>query len=82
MSDHARERTDAATLLHASLSADLHAAQEEWLSVKEYAASRKVHEQTVYSAIRRKLFPYHVERIGKLIRIDVSRGSIEDRIAS
>jgi hypothetical protein len=55
---------------------------EQWLSVKEYAAIRRVHVQTVYSAIRRGKFQYDVDRIGGAIRICVSRESIKDRIAS
>jgi hypothetical protein len=55
---------------------------EQWLSVKEYAAIRRVHVQTVYSAIRRGKFQYAVDRIGGAIRICVSRESIRERIAS
>lgn len=57
-------------------------AESEWLTVKEFAFARRVHVQTVYSAIRRGLFPYHWERTGRTIRIDVSRASIAERKAS
>lgn len=55
---------------------------EDWLTVKEYAALHRVHEQTVYSAIRRGLIHHPIERIGRSIRIDVSRESISQRKAS
>ena len=56
--------------------------REEWLTVKEYAFARRVHVQTVYSAMRNGQFKYYFERVGRTIRIDVSRGSIRDRKAS
>jgi hypothetical protein len=70
-------RDDAHQVIH-------QADREEWLTVKEYAYHRKVHVQTVYSALRHRphLFPYHFERNGRTIRIDVSRESIRDRKAS
>lgn len=60
------------------------AEREVWLTVKEYAFARKVHVQTVYSALKYRphLFPYHFERNGRTIRIDVSRESIRERKAS
>jgi predicted site-specific integrase-resolvase len=54
----------------------------ELLTVKEYAERRRVHIQTVYAAIRRGLLSYPVERIGRSIRIVVSRESIIERKAS
>lgn len=72
--------------LEASARRLLEAADREatWLSVKEYAALRRVHVQTVYSALRYRpeAFPHPFERIGRAIRIDVSRGSIEGRRVS
>jgi hypothetical protein len=59
-----------------------HELHDEWVTVKEYAFARKVNVQTVYSAIRRGHFRLPFERIGRTIRIDVSRGSIQDRKAS
>lgn len=56
--------------------------RDVWLTVKEYADQRGVHEQTVYSAIRRGLLIYPVERIGRTIRIGVPRESISERKAS
>lgn len=58
--------------------------REAWLSVKEYAALRRVHVQTVYSHLRfhPQTFPHPFERVGRAIRIDVSRESIRDRKAS
>lgn len=58
--------------------------REEWLTVKEYAALRKLHVQTVYSALRYRpeRFPHPFEHVGRTIRIDVSRGSIQERRAS
>ena len=60
------------------------AEREEWLSVKEYAALRRVHVQTVYSALRYRAatFPHIVERVGRVIRIYVPRESINERKAS
>lgn len=54
----------------------------ELLTVKEYASRRRVHIQTVYTAIRNGRLPYRTERIGRSIRIVVSRESIEERKAS
>jgi hypothetical protein len=58
--------------------------QDHWLTVKEYAFDRGVHVQTVYSALRYRphLFPHQFERIGRTIRINVARESIQDRKAS
>lgn len=58
------------------------AQREEWLSVKEFAALRRVSPQTVYAAIRRGLLPQHHERVGGTIRIHVPRESIKDSKAS
>lgn len=80
MADHARHPLDPQALLTAADLQDQRASR--FLTVKQYAADRGVHEQTVYAAIRRGLFPYVVERIGNAIRIDVSRESIKERIAS
>ena len=55
---------------------------DEWLTVKEYADRRRVHVQTVYTAIRYGRLQHPVDRVGRTIRINVSRGSIEDRMAS
>lgn len=53
---------------------------ERLFTVKEYAARYGVHVQTVYSAIRRGLFPHRVERpTSRTIRIVVPRESIEER---
>jgi excisionase family DNA binding protein len=52
---------------------------DELLTVKEYADRHRVHVQTVYSAIRRGLLPHPVTRVGRVIRIDVSRASIQER---
>lgn len=49
------------------------------LTVKEYAQSRRVHIQTVYTAIRTNRLPYGVERTGGSIRIIVPRESINLR---
>lgn len=68
-------RDDAERVIHDSR-------KEEWLSVKEYAFARRVHVQTVYAAIRRGLFPHPFERVGRTIRVYVSRESIQGRIAS
>jgi excisionase family DNA binding protein len=57
-------------------------ADRDYLTVKEYADRLGVHIQTVYSAIRRGLLKREVERVGRTIRIYVSRGSISDRKAS
>jgi hypothetical protein len=67
MSDELRQ---AERLLHATETDAL-------LTVKEYAALNRVHIQTVYSSIRRGLFPHRVERpTPGTIRIIVSRESI------
>jgi predicted DNA-binding transcriptional regulator AlpA len=51
--------------------------RETLLTVKEYAARYGLHIQTVYSSIRRGLFPHRIERpTSRAIRIIVSRGSI------
>ena len=49
--------------------------REHWLSVKEYAHSRGLNVQTVYSAIRRGVFPYVVDYPagGRAVRIDPTR---------
>ena len=65
-----------------SLNADAHqileeAQREEWLTVKEYAAMKRLHPQTVYSAIRRGRFRHQCERAATgAIRIFVPRESI------
>lgn len=53
----------------------------ELLTVKEYADRMRVHVQTVYSAIRRGLFPYRVVRPtgDRNLRISVPRESIQAR---
>lgn len=56
--------------------------REEWLTVKEFAFARGLHVQTVYGAMRNGTFRYYFERVGRAIRIDVSRGNIQDRKAS
>lgn len=55
------------------------ARQEEWLTVKEFAALRRVHEQTIYSMLRYRpeKFPHAFERVGRQIRIYVPRASIK-----
>jgi excisionase family DNA binding protein len=53
--------------------------EREWLTVKEYAEMFRVHVQTVYSAIRLGRLSHPWERVGRSIRIDVSRESIEER---
>jgi len=55
---------------------------QEWLTVKEYAEIFRLHVQTVYAAIRKGQINHPVERIGRTIRIDVSRENIKERIAS
>lgn len=56
----------------------------DWVTVKEFATLRRVHIQTVYTAIRggelQKLYP--VERVGRSIRVGVPRGTISERRAS
>lgn len=54
----------------------------DWLTVKEYAAMMRVHVQTVYSAIRYERLNHPIERVGRTIRIDVSRETIPERKAS
>lgn len=54
------------------------APQKQWMTVQEYADLLGVHVQTVYSAIRRGLLKRPYERVGRVIRISVSRGSIQD----
>jgi len=56
--------------------------EHEWLTVKEYAEMFRLHVQTVYTAIRKKQFNHPIERVGRAIRIDVSRETIPDRKAS
>lgn len=51
---------------------------EELLTVKEYAERRRVHIQTVYSAIRRGKLKHRVERAAaSSIRIAVPRFHVE-----
>ena len=47
---------------------------EHLLTVQEYADGHRVHIQTVYSAIRDGRLQHRVVRVGRAIRIDVSRG--------
>lgn len=55
------------------------ASEELLLTVKEYASRYGLHVQTIYSAIRRGLFPHRVERpTSHTIRIAVSRESIKE----
>ena len=49
---------------------------ECWLTVKEYADLHRVHVQTVYTAIRYQRLDERVKRVGRAIRIVVSRASI------
>lgn len=56
--------------------------EREWLTVKQYADMFGVHVQTVYAAVREKRINHPIERIGRTIRIDVSRENIPERIAS
>lgn len=51
----------------------------DWISVKQYAEMFGVHVQTVYTAIREGKMNHPIERVGRAIRIDVSRGIIEER---
>jgi excisionase family DNA binding protein len=55
---------------------------DELLTVKQYADMFGVHIQTVYSTIRNGTLQHHVIRIGRTIRIDVSREIIRQRKAS
>jgi excisionase family DNA binding protein len=56
--------------------------EHDWITVKEYADLFRVHVQTVYSAVRSGRLSHPWERVGRTIRIDVSRESIEQRKAS
>jgi hypothetical protein len=55
------------------------ASEELLLTVKEYAALKRVHVQTVYIAIRTGRFKLRIEKPtgGRSIRIVVPRGSIQ-----
>lgn len=70
MSDY--EVASDGTLIHRS----------DLLTVKQYADMFGVHVQTVYSTIRNGTLQHHVVRIGRAIRIDVSRETIPERKAS
>lgn len=56
--------------------------EREWLTVKEYADMFRLHIQTVYSAVRKGRINHPIERVGRTIRIDVSRETIPERKAS
>jgi excisionase family DNA binding protein len=45
---------------------------KSWMTPKEYAIHYGVHIQTVYDLIRAHRLPHFVERIGRVIRIDIT----------
>ena len=53
-----------------------------WLTVKEYAALRRVHVQTVYTAIRLRRLKHPIDYVGRAIRIGVPRESIQGHTAA
>lgn len=53
------------------------------LTVKEFAAWKRVHVQTIYTMIKEgRLTDYPIDRIGRAIRIVVPRGNIQGHTAA